>query len=111
MDALGAGVVVEAPRLEPERRDTCRKEMTPMSHVPIGTAGGGGPLTRRRFIQAVGAVGGTAAAWSAMTAWGHLAEAKQTAPPTLPGESGGASVIILGAGPAGLVAGYELGKK
>jgi monoamine oxidase len=82
-----------------------------MTHVPNGAAGGGGPLTRRRFIQAVAAVGGTAAAWSAMTAWGHLAEAKQTAPPDLPGESNGTSVVILGAGPAGLVAGYELGKK
>ncbi|MDQ3692889.1 MAG: flavin monoamine oxidase family protein [Chloroflexota bacterium] len=83
-----------------------------MSTVPLGTAPGRrGPITRRRFIQAVAAVGGTTAAWSAMSAWGHLAEAKQTAPPTLPGESSGARIIILGAGPAGLVAGYELGRK
>nr|MBA2518156.1 twin-arginine translocation signal domain-containing protein [Chloroflexia bacterium] len=53
-----------------------------MSTVPPGTAPGRrGPITRRRFIQAVAAVGGTTAAWSAMSAWGHLAEAKQTAPP------------------------------
>lgn len=77
----------------------------------FGSGGGGGPLTRRRFIQAVGAVGGGAAAFSAMSAWGHFAEAKQVAPPTLQGEGGGTRVVILGAGPAGLVAGYELGKK
>lgn len=68
----------------------------------------GAPVTRRRFIQAVSALGGTAAAWSAMSAWGHLAAAQETAPPALEGGGDGTSVIILGAGPAGLVAGYEL---
>lgn len=71
----------------------------------------GGAITRRRFIQAVSAIGGGAAAWSALSAWGHAVAAKQTAPPALEGESGGTQVLILGAGPAGLVAGYELSKK
>ncbi|HEY8445652.1 MAG TPA: flavin monoamine oxidase family protein [Thermomicrobiales bacterium] len=68
-------------------------------------------LTRRRFIQAVGAVGGAAAAFSALSAWGQFAEAKQTEPPPLEGDASGKSVVILGAGPAGLVAGYELSKR
>ena len=70
----------------------------------------GGVLTRRRFIQAVSAIGGTAAAWSALSAWGQIAEAKQAAPPKLEGDVRGTSVVILGGGPAGLVAGWELSK-
>jgi len=76
-----------------------------------GLGGGGGPLTRRRFIQAVGVLGGTTAAWSALSAWGQLAAAKQVAPPELEGDVAGTSVVVLGAGPAGLVAGWELSKK
>ena len=71
----------------------------------------GAPLTRRRFIQAITALGGTAAAWSAMSAWGHLASAQRTSPPPLEGGGSGTSVVILGAGPAGLVAGYEMMNK
>lgn len=84
-----------------------------MAEVQNGTAGGGPgiPLTRRTFIQAVTALGGTAAAMSAMSAWGHLASAQPTSPPTLEGGGGGTSVVILGAGPAGLVAGYEMMNK
>lgn len=76
-----------------------------------GSGTGGAPLTRRRFIQAVGALGGTAAVWSGLSAWGQIAEAKQVAPPQLEGDVGGTSVVVLGAGPAGLVAGWELSKR
>lgn len=71
----------------------------------------GSPLTRRRFIQAATALGGTTASFSAMSAWGHLAEAQTSTPPPLEGGGDGTSVVILGAGPAGLVAGYELQNK
>lgn len=71
----------------------------------------GSPLTRRRFIQAISALGGTAASWSAMSAWGHLASAQTPVPPALEGGGNGTSVVILGAGPAGLVSGYELMNK
>lgn len=70
--------------------------------------GQGTPLTRRKFIQAITALGGTAASWSAMSAWGHLASAQTTSPPILEGGGKNTSVVILGAGPAGLVSGYEL---
>lgn len=86
-----------------------------MTQSPFQANGGAltAPLTRRRFIQAVGAVGGTAAMWGAMSAWGHLAEVKAspTTPPPLEGGGSGTKVVVLGAGPAGLVAGYELGNK
>jgi monoamine oxidase len=76
-----------------------------------GSGRGGATLTRRRFVQAVAALGGTAAAWSALNAWGQIAAAKQVAPPQLEGDVGETSVVVLGGGPAGLVAGYELSKK
>lgn len=78
-----------------------------------GTVHGGQrtPLTRRTFIQAITALGGTGAAWGAMSAWGHLATAQTSTPPPLEGGGNGTSVVILGAGPAGLVAGYEMMNK
>ena len=88
--------------------------MADVMHGPRSGSGGGGaptPLTRRRFIQAVAALGGTTAAWSGLSAWGQIAEAKQVAPPKLEGDVNGARVVVLGAGPAGLVAGHELAKR
>jgi monoamine oxidase len=67
-------------------------------------------LTRRRFLEGVGLAGGSAALYETMTAMGliNIPEA-WAGPPELPQGSGtGKSVIILGAGIAGLTAAYEL---
>lgn len=86
-----------------------------MTH--IGTNGGqinvGPHVTRRQFLQAVGAAGGAAAMMGAMTAWGHMgvSAAALTEPPKLTTNGAGKSVVILGAGCAGLVCGYELMNK
>lgn len=69
-------------------------------------------LTRRRFLEGVGMVGGSAALYETMTALGliNLPEA-WAGPPQLPAGSGtGESVVILGAGIGGLTAAYELTK-
>ena len=69
-------------------------------------------VTRRRFLEAVGLAGGSAALYETMTALGliHL-PAAWAGPPQLPAGSGtGKKVIILGAGIAGLTAAYELRK-
>lgn len=69
-------------------------------------------LTRRRFLEAVGLAGGSAAVYETMTALGliHLPEA-WAGPPQLPAGSGtGKKVIILGAGIGGLTAAYELSR-
>jgi monoamine oxidase len=73
------------------------------------------PTSRRQFIQAVGAAGGYAAAFTAMQALGLLAPASAFAagaPPDLAkgGGGAGAKVVILGAGVAGMSAAWELGK-
>jgi monoamine oxidase len=66
-------------------------------------------LSRRSFLHRVGAVGGYAAAYSAMLDLGLLATPAAAAPPQLPADAGrGASVVILGGGIAGLVNAYEL---
>jgi monoamine oxidase len=71
---------------------------------------GQGTPTRRQLLNAVYRIGGTAAAYSLMTTLGHAAESQFTGPPKLSGARKGASVLVLGAGLAGMVAAYELEK-
>ncbi|MFC7385482.1 flavin monoamine oxidase family protein [Sphaerisporangium rhizosphaerae] len=103
--------------------------------VPSGLRDGGSPesrggdgLTRRSLLVGIGAAGGAGAMYAAMGVLG-LAPSKETAPVPLAGGSaasspyvppqrsdfalrGGrpASVLVLGAGVAGLACAYELGK-
>jgi len=64
-------------------------------------------LTRRAFLERLGAVGGYSAMYLGMEAMGLLNRPALAAPFELPG-GGGRKVVILGAGIAGLVAAYEL---
>lgn len=66
-------------------------------------------ISRRRFIELMGAVGGSAAAYHAMTSLG-FAQASTNAVPNLQGSGQGKSVLILGAGLAGMSAAFELNK-
>jgi monoamine oxidase len=66
--------------------------------------------TRRQLLTAIGMVGGSAALYQAMTTMGHAAETQFSGPPKLSGTRTGASVLVLGAGLAGLLAAYELNK-
>ena len=67
-------------------------------------------LTRRTLLEQIGAIGGLGAAYTAMEALGLAiptpAEAENFAVPR--GSGSGNSVVILGAGIAGLVSAYEL---
>lgn len=71
-----------------------------------GTTAG---LSRRRFIEMMGAVGGSAAAYHAMTSLG-LAQGSVNAVPTLQGSGNGKSVLVLGGGLAGMSSAFELSK-
>jgi monoamine oxidase len=66
--------------------------------------------TRRQLLSAIGMIGGSAALYQAMTTMGHAAETQFHGPPNLSGAKPGASVIVLGAGLAGMLAAYELNK-
>lgn len=66
-------------------------------------------LSRRRFIEMMGAVGGSAAAYHTMTSLG-LAQGSVNAVPTLQGSGQGKSVLVLGAGLAGMSSAFELKK-
>uniref|UniRef100_UPI002619E9C9 NAD(P)-binding protein n=1 Tax=Novosphingobium sp. TaxID=1874826 RepID=UPI002619E9C9 len=68
------------------------------------------PQTRRDLLTMIGKVGGGAALYQAMTVMGHAAESQFTGPPKLSGAKAGASVLVLGAGLAGMLAAYELTK-
>jgi monoamine oxidase len=67
-------------------------------------------LTRRNFLERLGAVGGYSAAYLGMEALGLLnAPPASAAPFELPRTSGrGRKIVVLGAGMAGLVSAYEL---
>lgn len=64
--------------------------------------------TRRDLLGLIGAMAGGSAMYLAMTALGHAAESTYNGPLELHGDSKGASVLVLGAGVAGMVATMEL---
>lgn len=66
-------------------------------------------MSRRHFLRTVAAVGGSAAVWATLDAWGMAAPPRQDRPP-LDGQVEGVRLIILGAGMSGLTMAYELGR-
>ena len=68
------------------------------------------PMSRRDLLNLIGTAAGGAAMYQAMASLGHAAESPYSGPLKLDGNPNGASVLILGAGLAGLVAAYELHK-
>ena len=66
-------------------------------------------VTRRRFLEELGLVGGTSLVMSAMTSWDLMAGAAGQRP-ALSGRPARSKVLVLGAGVSGLVIAYELGK-
>lgn len=68
-------------------------------------------FTRRKFLKLLGAAGGATAVFSALEAWNLSTASGQEAPPPLEGWANGVSVVILGAGPAGLACAYELAQR
>jgi monoamine oxidase len=68
------------------------------------------PMSRRALFSMIGKTAGMAAMYQAMTSLAYAAESTYKGPIGLKGAPKGASVLILGAGLAGMVAAYELGK-
>ncbi|WP_345459096.1 flavin monoamine oxidase family protein [Deinococcus carri] len=66
-------------------------------------------INRRSFLEMVGLLGGGAAVYQVMTSMG-LAQASAPKPLKLEGSGQGKSVLILGAGLAGMASAYELRK-
>ena len=66
-------------------------------------------LTRRRFLEQLGAVGGSSLVFSAMTSWDLMAGSAGQKP-ELTGHPAKSKVLVLGGGLSGMVVGYELGK-
>jgi monoamine oxidase len=67
-------------------------------------------VSRRDLLSLIGAVSGSAAMYHAMTSLGFAADSGYKGPIRLDGDSRGASVLILGAGLAGMTAALELRK-
>jgi monoamine oxidase len=68
------------------------------------------PLSRRNLLSLIGAAAGGTAMYQAMTRLGLAAESPYRGPIKLDGDPKGASVVILGAGLAGMTAAFELGR-
>ena len=66
------------------------------------------PMRRRELLALIGAASGGATMFQAMTTLGFAAESPYSGPIKLDGDPKGASVVVLGAGLAGLVAAIEL---
>lgn len=64
--------------------------------------------TRRDLLRMIGLTAGGAAMYQAMSALGFAAESPYRGPVNLQGAPRGASVLVLGAGMAGMTAAYEL---
>jgi monoamine oxidase len=65
-------------------------------------------MNRRSLFQLIGAAAGSAVMYQAMTELGHAGESGYTGPVELKGAPRGASVLVLGAGLAGMSAALEL---
>src|ERR1700737_1380619 len=70
--------------------------------------GTGTSISRRRLLTMIGLSAGSTAMYQAMHSLGFAAESDFTGPIQLGAAPKGASVLVLGAGIAGLVAAYEL---
>ena len=67
-------------------------------------------LNRRQLLRMIGLTAGNAAMYQAMSSLGFAAESPYRGPIDLQGTPRGASVLVLGAGMAGMTAAYELRK-
>ncbi len=67
-------------------------------------------LTRRALFERIGAGAGGTALMQAMRSLGFAAESSYRGPIRLEGDPKGASVVVLGAGLAGMTAAYELSR-
>src|SRR5580658_5689293 len=65
-------------------------------------------MRRRDLLSLIGAAAGGTAMYQAMTSLGLAAESPYRGPIRLEGDPRGASVLVLGAGLAGMTAAYEL---
>ena len=68
------------------------------------------PMSRRDLFSMIGTVAGSAVMYQAMNATAYAAESGFTGMPNLTGAPKGATVLILGAGWAGMVSAWELQK-
>ena len=68
------------------------------------------PMSRRDLFGLIGTMAGSTVMYQAMNSLAYAAEAGYPGPPKLSGDVKGATVIILGAGLAGMVAAYEMKK-
>ena len=70
--------------------------------------GGGTAVSRRDLLSLIGTLAGSAAMYHAMTSLGFASDSAYQGPIKLGGDVKGASVLILGAGLAGMTAALEL---
>src|SRR6185437_2938575 len=78
--------------------------MADQTHAPQAHT----PMSRRSLFKMIGMAAGSAVMYQAMTDLGYAGESGYSGPVKLSGDPKGASVLVLGAGLAGLTAALEL---
>ncbi len=100
------------PGLDPGWKPVFRKDHAPLKNdaglaaVEDGTT----PLRRRDLLALIGTLAGSTAMYHAITSLGFASDSAYQGPIQLSGDAKGASVMILGAGLAGMTAALELRK-
>jgi monoamine oxidase len=82
----------------------------PMEFMARMQSGGTAIVTKRDLLALIGTIAGSAAMYGAMTSLGLASDSGYNGPIELSGDVKGASVLILGAGLAGMTAALELRK-
>src|SRR5260221_152192 len=83
-------------------------ETAPLTGDAMENGEASSSLSRRQLLRMIGATAGGAAMYQAMSSLGFAAASPYEGPIDLQGAPRGASVLILGAGMAGMTAAYEL---
>lgn len=82
--------------------------MTTKTSQTSGAARKGSSLTRRQFLHMTGVSIGSAGVLNMLNAWGQNSMDGLTEPPQWDGNGNGTKVIVVGSGPGGCPAAYEL---
>jgi monoamine oxidase len=77
-------------------------------NAAMGHDAGSASLSRRQLLRMIGVTAGNAAMYQAMSSLGFAAESPYRGPIDLRGAPRGVSVLILGAGMAGMTAAFEM---
>jgi monoamine oxidase len=108
---INAGRIAQSIVISPyPRRGGVSTLLSSREFTVLMRNGSSAVVTKRELLALIGTIAGSAAMYNAMTSLGLAADSAYKGPIELSGDVKGASVLILGAGLAGMTAALELRK-